>query len=433
MGFRGNPLSDLRRALQGNVFLLGLVSLFTDLSSEMIYPLLPVFFTGLVPPAAAAIYIGLMDGLAESISSLLKIYAGRLSDTLGTRKPLALVGYSVSSLARPLVALTTAGWQVVALRFIDRVGKGIRTSPRDALISDCIDCDVRGLAFSFHRLMDHVGAVGGPLIAAGFLYLVLGRDLLWQRGTGAAGPEEMEALRWLFALAVLPGLAATVTLWRWVREPPRMTDPDEPGGEGMPLPASVLPPRFFLFLGAVTVFTLGNSSDLFLIFYAQTRFGLGLGWVIFLWIMLHLSKIFFSLPGGRFSDRVGPRPAIMIGWAIYIVIYLAMPFVPDISAACALLFFYGAYYGMTEGAERAMVADFVPSSHRGRAYGLYHGAIGLAALPASLLFGVFWAELGPRAAFLIGASVAGGALLLLALCLSVGGRPRDIRGRTYPG
>ncbi|MDY6851650.1 MAG: MFS transporter [Thermodesulfobacteriota bacterium] len=414
MTFTGLPLSDLRRALRGNVFLFGLVSFFNDISSEMVYPLLPMFFTGLVSPAVAAIYIGLMDGLAESVSSLLKIYSGRLSDRLGRRKPLALTGYAVSSLARPLAALATAGWHVIALRVMDRVGKGIRTSPRDALLSESADRDVRGLAFSFHRLLDHAGAVCGPVIAAVFLYFVLGRGLIWGQGTSAVSAEEMRAMRWLFAAALVPGLAATVILWRWVRESPQKKNPHDAGGEQKTLQTPSLPPKFFVFLGAVTLFTLGNSTDLFLIFYAQTHFGLGLGWVIALWVMLHISKIIFSLPGGRFSDRVGRRSAIMLGWMIYIVIYAAMPFVSEFWVTCVLLFSYGAYYGMTEGAERAMVADFVSAPQRGKAYGLYHGAVGLAALPASLLFGVFWAKLGPKAAFLIGASAAAAALLLLA-------------------
>jgi MFS family permease len=222
---KGIQLADIRRAIKGNILFLGLVSFFTDLSSEMIYPLLPVFFTGLVPPAWAAIYIGLMDGIAESTSSLLKIYAGNLSDKFGSRKPLALGGYAISSLARPLMAIAMVGWHVVALRFFDRIGKGIRTSPRDALLSDSVDCDVRGLAFSFHRMMDHAGAVGGPLLATLFLYLTLGSNILWQKGGGAATADEMHALRIVFAIALIPGLAATITIWRWVKDTPLKARP----------------------------------------------------------------------------------------------------------------------------------------------------------------------------------------------------------------
>ena len=411
-----------RRAIHGNVLLLGVVSLLTDVSSEMIYPLLPVFFTGLVSAQAAAVFIGVMDGLAESVASLLKVYSGRWSDALGVRKPLALAGYAVSTLARPLVAVAGAAWHVVALRLIDRVGKGIRTSPRDALISESVDADVRGAAFSFHRMMDHAGAVVGPLVAAGFLYAALGDAALWGKGNGAATAAEMRALRWLFGLALLPGLAATAVLWRWVRDLPVARAPGDAafGRERADDPPPRLPLRFYIFLAAVTLFTLGNSSDLFLIFYAQTAFGVGLGYVIALWIWLHLSKIAFSLPGGRLSDRMGRRAAIISGWAIYILVYLAVPFAASAAAVWALLLFYGAYYGMTEGAERALVADYVPARQRGRAYGLYHGVVGVCALPASLLFGVFWARLGPKTAFAVGASLAAAATLLLAGLVAAG-------------
>ncbi len=415
-----NPVGRWRRAIQGNVFALGVVSLLTDISSEMIYPLLPIFFTGLVSPAAAAIYIGLMDGIAESTSSILKIYSGRLSDKIGSRKPLALAGYAVSTVARPLMGIASAGWNVVVLRFFDRIGKGVRTSPRDALISESIDNDVRGIAFSFHRLMDHVGAVGGPIIAAVFLYLVLGHHLFWSTESGIANPEEMHALRWLFGIALIPGIAATFVLWRWAHDVPQKTTPPATSGDVSSIEKQPLPRRFHIFLVAIVLFTLGNSSDLFLIFYAQTQYGLGLGWVIALWVMLHISKIIFSLPGGRFSDWAGRRPAIIIGWIIYVAVYVAMPFASQFLVTCLLLVVYGAYYGMTEGAERALVADFVPSPVRGKAYGLYHGAIGLAALPASFVFGVLWAEIGPMTAFLIGASCAAAALIVLTLFLSVG-------------
>lgn len=412
------PRDDLRRALQGNVFTLGLVSFFTDVATEMIYPLLPFFLTGLVEQSVAALYIGLMDGIAESTSSLLKIYAGKISDSLGARKPLALAGYAISSFARPFTAFALVGWHVVALRFLDRIGKGIRTSPRDALISECSECDVRGLAFSFHRLMDHAGAVCGPLISMIFLYLLLGNGLLWHQESVAATPQEMNAMRWLFGLAVVPGLIATLLIWHSVHEVPATQKVASRAAEAVIQPATSR--RLLWFVGAVTVFTLGNSSDLFLIFYIQTRFQLALGWIIALWMLLHISKIIFSLPGGRFSDRVGRRPAIMIGWLIYIAIYLAMPFASMLWVACALIAIYGAYYGMTEGAEKALIADLVQPSQRGRAYGIYHGAVGLAALPASLLFGVFWATLGPKLAFIIGASLAAVALLALAYSFTFG-------------
>jgi len=408
--------------VRGNVLMLGLVSFFTDASSEMIYPLLPVYFTGLVSSAAAPVYIGLMDGIAESVSSLLKIYSGRLSDALGKRKLLAVLGYAISTISRPMMAFAGAGWQVVLLRFFDRVGKGIRTSPRDALISDSVHPAVRGFAFSFHRTMDHAGAVLGPVLAALVLYSLLGTAFL-EKGSEAATPEELGALRWLFGFALIPGLLAMIVLTGKVREISGKAGSVEkegaaqdktanPGGHPHPLPK-----RFYLYLGAVTLFTLGNSSDLFLVFYAKTRFQMDLLQVIGLWVALHLSKIFFSLPGGHLSDRYGRRMAIVSGWAIYVGVYFGLAFVSKAWMLWGLILIYGAYYGLTEGAERALVADFVPSDKRGRAFGLFHGAVGLAALPASLLFGVFWASLGPKTAFTIGASLAAAALILLSLVL----------------
>ena len=412
MNKSGTLFEVVKRAVRGNVLVLGIVSFFTDVGSEMVYPLLPAFFAGLVPTGLAAVYVGLMDGIAESTSSLLKIYAGGLSDRIRARKPVALAGYALSSLARPFNALAGVGWHVVALRFVDRVGKGFRSAPRDALLSETVDDDIRGVAFSIHRLMDHAGAIVGPLVATALLYAALGTAVLWHHGGDDAvpGADEMHALRTVFAWSLAPGLAATLALWRWVKDvEPRVTETGDDAGQ----PAA-LPRRFYVFLAAVTLFTLGNSSDLFLVFYAQTRFGLGLGWVMALWIVLHLSKMVFSVPGGRLSDLYGRRRAIVAGWVVYVAVYATMPWVGAPAAFCALLVLYGAYYGLTEGAERALVADAVPPEARGGAYGLYHGAVGLAALPASLLFGVFWAVLGPQTAFLIGASLAAVAVGVLA-------------------
>jgi MFS family permease len=417
MKSRSTAWASWKCAFQGNIFALGLVSFLTDLSSEMIYPLLPVFFSGLVPPAAVALYIGLMESLAESTSSVLKYYVGRLSDQRARRKPLALAGYALSSAVRPLTALAVAGWQVAAVRLGDRVGKGVRTAPRDALLSASVPAHALGRAFSLHRLMDHAGAVAGPLLAGFLLNWMLGHTMLWQRGVAVTGPDEMAALRWLFAAAAIPGLAATLSLWRLVQEKPLIAGAQTAVRRQPSNREAKLTPRFYLFLAAVALFTLGNSSDLFLIFYAQDRFGLGLGWVIGLWVGLHCSKIVFSLPGGWLADRWGRKTAILIGWSIYAAVYAAMPCTSSFGSAWGLLLLYGAFFGMTEGAERALVADFARVEDRGRAYGWYHGTIGFAAVPGSLMFGVFWAQLGPRIAFTIGASLAAGALLLLVCCL----------------
>ncbi len=405
----------MREMLPGNVLALGMVSLFTDFSSEMIYPLLPTFFTGLVAPSVAAVYIGVMDGVADSAASLLKVVSGHLSDRSGRRKLLALGGYGLSTVARPLMAIAVTGWQVVGMRFLDRIGKGVRTAPRDALIGRSVGMGQRSLAFSFHRMMDHAGAVAGPLVAIVFLSVFLGHSLLWQQGDGTATAEQMHILRWLFALALLPGMASMLILQFGVHEVENV--PSARIAAKAPVTKTELHPswrsRLKLYLAAFTLFALGNSSDLFLIFFAQTRFGLGMGYLIVLWVYLHLSKVLLSLPGGWLADRWGKRPAIVCGWLIYGAVYLILPEIQHFGWIWATFFAYGAYYGLTEGAERALVADVAPVEFWGRAYGWYHGLVGLAALPASLLFGVFWATLGPRTAFRISATLALAALVLL--------------------
>ncbi len=410
-----DKISSVLTSIGTNVLVLGIVSFFTDVSSEMIYPLLPVFFTGLVGASSAAIYIGLMDGIAESVSSLLKIYSGRLSDTLGKRKLLAVAGYSISALAKPLMAIAAAGWHVIGLRFLDRIGKGIRTSPRDALISESVKPEVRGLAFSFHRMMDHAGAVSGPVIAMIILYATLGRMSFWHAGNNTVNSYEMHILRWIFAIAFIPAGIAVIVLAKKAYDVNTQKNSAEQIEESSS--AAPLPRRFLLYLLAVVLFTLGNSSDLFLVFYAQTKFNLGPGFIILLWIVLHISKITFSLPGGILSDRFGRRLAIVLGWSIYIAVYITLAFISHLWLMWLMIIIYGCYYGMTEGAERALIADFVPSEIRGKAYGLYHGAVGISALPASFVFGVFWTVIGPKFAFLTGGTLA--ALATVILCISL--------------
>ncbi|MFQ5767761.1 MAG: MFS transporter [Acidobacteriota bacterium] len=414
--------------LAGNVLHLGLVSLFTDLSSEIIYPLLPVFLAGLVGPGATAFYVGLMEGVAESTSSILKIVSGMWSDARSRRKPFALAGYAISSVARPLMALATSGWHVVFLRFVDRIGKGVRTSPRDALLGGSAEPDVRGRAFSLHRMMDHAGALAGSLTAVLFLRHWLGRAALWQ-AQGSPGNLEMRVLRWLFAWALLPGVAALLILWWRVEEREEPLPQGAAGAESMSPETSGavlpdanlkaaspgrLPRRYYIYLGAVVLFTLGNSSDLFLVLQAQSRFQMGPGGVILFWMTLHLSKILCSLPGGWFSDLRGRRPAMVAGWLLHAAVYLVMPFTAALWGMFSLFVLYGVFYGLTEGAERALVADLVPPDRRGRAYGFFHGAVGLATLPASLLFGVVWMTFGPVLPFLLAAALALAAAPLLA-------------------
>jgi MFS family permease len=378
--------------LDRNVFFLGVVSFLTDVSSEMIYPLIPVFLTTVL--GAGIGFVGLVEGVAESTASLLKLFSGWMSDRLGMRKRLVVGGYSLSAISRPLMAAATAGWHVLVVRFADRVGKGIRTSPRDALIADSAGSEERGRSFGFHRAMDHAGAIIGPLIAFGMLqYLAWGyRTIFW----------------WAF----LPGLLSIIVVLWGVSE----RTPTANAGPSFLFSVAPFDRRFRLFLLLVGLFTLGNSSDAFLILRAQ-RIGIPVAHLPLLWIALHITKMASSIPAGIASDRIGRRALIISGWFVYALVYLGFGYAASAGQIWGLFLAYGIFFGLTEGVEKAMVADLVPESLRGTAYGLYNGAIGLAALPASLIMGFLWETMGLHAAFGFGALMAvlaaGGLWLLL--------------------
>lgn len=392
-------------AIRGNVLWLGLVSFLNDLSSEMIYPLLPVFLTAVL--GAGPAFLGWVEGVAESASSILKLISGWLSDRLRRRKGLVMWGYIVANAARPLVAAAQAPWHVLAIRFADRVGKGVRTAPRDALLADSARPERRGLAFSFQRAMDHAGAVAGPAVAFGLLALWPG------------------ALRRVFWLAAIPGGMALLVLLLLVRERVRAVAAaaagraQGPGGADAPLPlrGAELPRPFWSYLGAVLLFTLGNSSDAFLLLRAN-HLGVSTAAIPLLWGALHVSKVLWSVPGGLWSDRAGRKTAILSGWGVYAAVYLGFAFADAAWHAWALFAVYGLFYGLTEGPERALTVDFVPEERRALALGAYHLAIGIGALPASVVFGVVWQRWGAPAAFLMGATLA----LVSALWLTVGVR-----------
>jgi MFS family permease len=383
--------------LRGNVLWLSLVSLLTDLSSEMIYPLLPFFLTAVL--GAGPAFLGVIEGVAESTSSLLKLASGWLSDRLGRRKSLVLVGYGVASVARPLIALASAPWQVLLIRFTDRVGKGIRTAPRDALIAESVPKQQHGTAFGYHRAADHLGAVLGPLVAAGLLLLLPGR------------------YRLVFALAALPALLSVLILASRVRES-RTSAPLERKAEFRGFRG--LGRRFYVFLGVVLVFTLGNATDAFLLLRAQDL-GVPLAMIPLLWGLLHVSKMAFNVVGGRLADRIGPRPAIIAGWLVYAAAYTGFAFASTSAHVWALFIFYGLFFGLTEAPEKALVAAVAPPGQRGAAFGAYHFSIGLAALPASALFGLVWLKAGASAAFLMGGALA----LISAVALTAVARPRS--------
>jgi MFS family permease len=366
-----------------NVITLAAVSFFTDASSEMIYPLLPLFLTATL--GASAAFVGAIEGAADSVSALLKLASGWLSDRTRRRKPLVVAGYVLASAVRPLVAIAQTGAHVLLIRVTDRVGKGIRGAPRDALIADSVDPALRGRAFGFHRAADHAGAVIGPLI----VYV-----LMSQMGVG---------VRTIFWLAAIPAAIAVITLIIGVREPRASSTPLAPLAP--PAPSAPLGPRFFAYLAVLLLFTLGNSTDAFLLLRA-TELGVGDALLPVLWAMLHLVKSLSSTPGGILSDRRGRKPVIVAGWMVYALVYLMFGHATDAWHVWALFAIYGVYFGLTEGVERALVADIVPAARRGAAFGWYNLAIGLGALPASVIFGTIYDRFGAFTAFSVGAAAA---------------------------
>jgi MFS family permease len=396
------------RRLPKNVYAISLVSLLNDTSSEIIYPLLSFFLPALGAPPAA---IGVIEGAAESVSSLLKLFAGYFSDRRGRRKGLVVFGYALASVARPLLGFAANWYQVLFIRVTDRVGKGVRSAPRDAMIADAAHPEERGLAFGFHRAMDHAGAVAGPLLGL-FVLLLIARNV--------NAPEPSDYRR-LFLLASIPALASVLVAAFFVREMPRELRAD----------ASALePPRFTLrgfdanfkrFLAIVALFTLSNFSDMFLLLRARQA-GSGVAAILLLWAALHIIKVLSSLVGGDLSDRLGRKGLIVTGWTLRVTVYAGFAFAESVGMTWVLFLIYGVYFGLAEGAEKALVADLVRPEQRGTAYGLYNLAFGITVLPASLLMGGVWDWKGPRAAFITSACI--GALAVLLLLILVGVRPR---------
>jgi MFS family permease len=400
--------------LPRNVFAISLVSLLNDVSSEIIYPLLPFFLNNTLGVSPRV--LGSIEGAAESVSSLLKLFAGHFSDRFGKRKIFVVSGYVLSSFARPLLAFATSWPQVLAIRLSDRVGKGVRTAPRDAMIADTVAIEERGLAFGLHRAMDHTGAVLGPLI--GFLLV-----LLFAADRNALTAPDFTRI---FLLASIPALAAVLVVSFFVRESHR------PKGAPDSAPDSALdtgtntgaPPvrlslrgfdgNFKCFLVIIALFTLSNSSDFFLLLRARDA-GVSVLNTSLLWAALHGSKVLSSIFGGDLSDRLGRKRLIVSGWILYAAVYAGFAFVSNEVSVWVLFLIYGIYFGLAEGAEKALVADLVRPEQRGTAYGLYNLAFGITVLPASLLMGALWDWRSPRTAFLVSATLGATAALLLLI------------------
>jgi MFS family permease len=375
-----------------NIILLGLTSLFTDIASEMVYPLLPFFLT--VSLGAGPAVLGLVEGIAESTASLLKVFSGYLSDRFRNRRVLTIFGYSASVLGKLLLYVASAWTMVLAGRVVDRIGKGIRTAPRDALIAESAGEGKRGRAFGLHRTMDTIGAAIGVTLAYFFVTAYHGE------------------YRAIFLWSMLPAAIGVVFLF-FVRE--RRED----HASARPLPQlrwKILPGKLKLLLIVAGLFTLANSSNTFLVLRAA-----GVGFspadAILLYLGYNLSYALFSYPAGRLSDRIGRKALLVAGYATYGLVYLLLGTTSSMAAVCTAFALYGLYSAFTEGVEKALVADLAPAGVRATAIGLHATIIGIGLFPASFVAGQLWALFGPQATFLFGGVVGLAAAIGLAVLL----------------
>jgi MFS family permease len=440
---KAEEIGKTKQRIPRVVIMLSIVSLFTDSASEMIYPLVPVYVAAL---GSGAIMLGIIEGVAETTASILKLLTGIISDKIAKRKIFVVIGYSISSLIRPLTGIVSAAWQIVIIRMFDRIGKGVRTAPRDALIASSVNAHIRGKSYGFHRAMDHTGAVIGPVLAILTLLILF---------LGVGMKDTLAALRWTFILAIIPGILAVVTIVLFVKE----STPEKKNSKPFVFSLSSFDNNFRNYLLIMVLFTLGNSSDAFLLFRVEeaiqksgsvikivssitplhdmiSNFGdeasqskiINILFLPLVWGFFHVIKAGFSTPLGSLSDRIGRKIMINIGWGIYAFVYISfalLVFLPghfQVIATFVLFAVYALFYAFTEGTEKAFVADQVSDEKRGTAFGLFNLAIGLGALPASLSFGFLYSffdlrfpGFGGTIAFGFGGTIALISMLLLSI------------------
>ncbi|MBN8553977.1 MAG: MFS transporter [Deltaproteobacteria bacterium] len=364
------------KGLPRSVFYLGLVSLFADISSEAIYPILPFFLTKTL--GVSLVFIGLLEGVAEAISSLTKVFSGFYSDKFKNKFGFVFVGYFISML-RSTIGFATAPWQILAVRFSDRLGKGIRTAPRDAWLAQYTTEKTRGKIFGFHRGMDHFGATLAPLLATGFLFFF---------------PEEY---RMLFILTFIPGFLSLFFVMKAIKasrsEESRNEPIDEIKKQISFRDIKKLPRSFYYFLFVLMIFTLSNSADAFIILRLHDA-GISEVWIPSLWAALNLIKMLSTFWAGGFSDKVGAKKAVLLGWAVYLACYICFAFSNHMYLILFSFLFYGVYFGLTEAPEKSLITALAPISLRGTAFGLYHLIVGLGTLPASAICGFLWQRFG---------------------------------------
>ena len=373
-----------------NVFAAGLVSLFMDISSEMIYPLLPIFLTTVLGASKAT--VGIIEGIAESTASILKVFSGWLSDRLGKRKLLMGIGYGVSVLSRPIMATAGTWGEVLSARVVDRLGKGVRTAPRDAIIADSVENNNLGKAFGFHRAMDTLGAVIGPAIA--FLVLAL----------------FLNNFRLVFWLSVIPGIISVLLIIFFITEKahkreaasiPKLTIKDFNG-------------NFRFYILVIFIFSIGNSSDAFLILRAE-NVGISKEFIPIIYLIFNLVYSLSSTPLGMLADKVGMKRMILFSFIFYAGIYAGLAFVTNQAQILGLFILYGLFKGMSEGTQRAYLASLAPPERKATAFGIYHTSVGIALLPASIIAGALWDKIGPEATFLYGTVTASLAFILFSI------------------
>ncbi len=387
-----------RKRVPRAVVLLGFASLLNDASSDIIYPLLPIFLSTYV--GATPLIIGLIEGTADALASILKLVAGRWSDRVRRRKAFVVWGYGLAGASRILIAVARHWGLVFAARLLDRTGKGIRSAPRDALIADVAADEQRGKAFGLQRALDHTGAIIGPLLAAGLLALGL-------------------SLRAVFAVAIVPAFVGVVLLIAALREPER-----EVAEAAEPLTGERLPSPFRRALVPIALFSLANSSDVFLILRAHAA-GVSTLAIPLLWAAHHTVKALLTTHAGAWSDRIGRRRMLAAGWIVYAAVYVAFPFARSLPAFLALLVIYGIPFALTEGTERAWVARFLAAESRGKGFGAYYLVVGLGTLAGTALFGWLYQTVSPLAAFASGAGLALAAAATLPIARGRGVSPRN--------
>lgn len=411
MGDEVRPPSAGQPKLPRAVYYFGATSLANDLASEMVYPLLPAFVGTL---GGGALALGVLDGLADAVSAAFKLLSGYLADRPRLRGPLVVAGYGIAAVVRPLIAAAGAAWHVIGLRSVDRLGKGVRTAPRDTMIAAVAPPEIRGRAFGLHRAADHVGAIFGPLLAAGLI------------ATGFT-------VRSVFWIAVVPGAVAVALAWVAVRVATR----EEGGGRrigGTALPVAAAdgaPPSFLLpsggFAPLVIVLALAaflRAPETLLILRAQDL-GIPLKTIPILWAGLHVVRSASSFPGGALADRWGPRRTLAIGWLCYAALAWAFGSAHSTTQAWAIFLAFGVVAGLTESPERKLVAGLAPAGRHGRGFGWYHGSLSAVALPGAALFGWLYQARGAGAAFTLSAAVTAVAVVLLGISSSGSGRPRN--------